>query len=337
MTETGPDDLDPMIASALDGLPSDFDGFGHIFQRDIRPALAAREADRVTAAAQAIRGRWEGGAVAAIGGALAFFAAQAPQLAILAAVAGFAYAVWRGSPLRQIGRDAKSLLVEPVARQLDLGFEEAPGEVASIMDHRRVGLVPSWDRDAYEDRVTGTRNGVNFELFEAHLEERRTTTDSKGRTRTRWVTVFNGQCLRFKFPKTFYGRTLVTRDAGFFNRFGGGKGMQRARLEDPHFEDLFEVYTTDQVESRYLLTPDLMQKLVDMEGTFRGGRLKCAFDGGEMFITVEGGNLFEPGTMFTPLDNPERVRELLDDFAAVFHVIDQVVEGREREDRERGA
>jgi hypothetical protein len=26
--------------------------------------------------------------------------------------------------------------------------------------------------------------------------------------------------------------------------------------------------------------------------------------------------------MFTPLDNPERVRELLDDFAAIFNVID---------------
>jgi hypothetical protein len=178
--------------------------------------------------------------------------------------------------------------------------------------------------------VTGKRGEVDFELFEAHLEEKRTTTDSKGRARTTWVTVFRGQCLKLDFHKRFFGRTLVTRDAGFFNRFGGGNGMQRAMLEDPVFEKIFEVYTTDQVESRYLLTPDFMQKLVDLETVFKGGKLKAAFDGGEMLITVQGGNLFEPGSMFKPLDSADRVRELLDDFAAVLRLIDTVTAGRAR-------
>jgi len=106
--------------------------------------------------------------------------------------------------------------------------------------------------------------------------------------------------------------------------------MQRAALEDPTFEKIFEVYTTDQVESRYLLTPDLMQKLVDLEEVFHGGKLKAAFDGGEMFITVQGGNLFEPGSMFKPLDSVDRVQELLKDFAAVFQLIDAVTAGRSR-------
>jgi len=189
-------------------------------------------------------------------------------------------------------------------------------------------LVPSWDRDSYEDLLFGERNGVQFEFFEAHLEEKRVTRNSKGQTQSRWVTVFAGQCLRFQFHKTFHGRTLVARDAGLFNRFGGGSGMKLAKLEDPVFEKAFSVYTTDQVESRYLLTPDLMQRLVDLEEIFRGGNLRCAFRNGEVLIAVEGGDLFEPGGMFTPLDNPERVRELLDDFAAVFHLIDAMSEQR---------
>ena len=147
--------------------------------------------------------------------------------------------------------------------------------------------------------------------------------------------LFRGQCLRLQFDKRFYGRTLITRDAGFFNRFGGGKGMSRASLEDPVFEKIFEVYTTDQVESRYLLTPDLMQDLVDLEKAFHGGRLKACFDGGEMFITLEGGDLFEPGSMFKPLDSVDRVKELLTDFSAIFQIIDAVVRGRRREELER--
>ena len=78
-----------------------------------------------------------------------------------------------------------------------------------------------------------------------------------------------------------------------------------------------------------------MQDLVDLEKAFHGGRLKACFDGGEMFITLEGGDLFEPGSMFKPLDSVDRVKELLTDFSAIFQIIDAVVRGRRREELER--
>ena len=316
--------IDPSILTALKGLPSDFDGFARIFQDEIRPALMAREGERLNAAIKAKKSTQLGIAVGVIGALTGLLAFKMPQLAMIAGMIGFGIHGAGRRPLARIGREAKALLVEPVASKLALTFTPEPGPQATINDIRRVGLVSGWDRDNYEDRVTGTRHGTDFEFFEAHLEERRTTRDSNGRTQTRWVTVFRGQCMRFKFHKTFHGRTLVTRDAGIFNRFGGGKGMQRARLESAKFEKAFEVYTTDQVESRFLLTPDLMQRLVDLETVFHGGGLRCAFEGGEMFIAVEGADLFEPGSMFTPLDNPDRIRELLDDFGALFHLMDAV-------------
>ena len=320
---------DNAIQAALSGLPKEFQSFGQLFEDRIRPALQAREADRIKATKRAVLCRWIAGGlvVAGIAGGVA------TQQIWVAFVVGFVgIIVYAGGEhrLTQFAKEAKSLIVLPIAEQLGLSFTADPGPVESIARHKEVGVVPGWDRAKYEDFITGTRREVNFELFEAHLEERRTTTDSKGRTRTTWVTVFKGQCLRLNFHKTFYGRTLITRDAGFFNRFGGGKGMQRAGLEDPTFEKIFEVYTTDQVESRYLLTPDLMQKLVDIEQVFKGGKLKACFDQGEVLITVQGGNLFEPGSMFKPLDSADRVRELLDDFNAVFNIIDEITAGQIR-------
>lgn len=314
----------------LGDLPAEFAEFGRIYETDIRPNLIAREAERVAAAKKAIQTRWAGGFIIAAGALLGLFVFKAPVVSIVIAILGFGVIGWGNMGISRLAGEAKTLIVEPIASKLNLYFTAAPGACESIFRHKDVGVVPGWDRSKYEDLVTGRRGQVDFELFEAHLEERRTTTDSKGRTQTTWVTVFKGQCLRLDFHKTFYGRTLITRDAGFFNRFGGGKGLQRAALEDPKFEKIFEVYTTDQVESRYLLTPDLMQKLVDLEEVFRGGKLKAAFDGGEMFITVQGGNLFEPGSMFKPLDSADRVHELLKDFSAVFQLIDAVTAGRSR-------
>ncbi len=313
---------------SLGDLPEEFAGFERIYAQEIQPTLIARESERVAAAAKAIQTRWIGGAVIVAGAGLGLAVLKMPAVAIVAGIAGAGVVFWGNMGISQLAGEAKSLIVEPIARQFGLAFTPKPGTCDSIYRHKEVGVVPGWDRSNFEDLVIGKRGEVDFELFEAHLEEKRTTTDSKGRTQTTWVTVFQGQCLKLDFHKRFFGRTLVTRDAGFFNRFGGGNGMQRAMLEDPVFEKIFEVYTTDQVESRFLLTPDFMQKLVDLETVFKGGKLKAAFDGGEMLITVQGGNLFEPGSMFKPLDSADRVRELLEDFAAVFRLIDTVTAGR---------
>ena len=327
---TSQPDIDPAILQAMDGLADEFAGFASVYQNEIQPALQAREQDREAAVRKARTYRYVGIGLGLAVALVGFIGFKSPIGPFLGVVLGFGLVTWGGQDLKKFTREAKELIVQPVVRELGMNFQPEPGEVASILEHKKVGVVPGWDRASYEDRLTGVRDNVEFELFEAHLEEKRQSTDSKGRTTTTWVTVFKGQCLRFHFDKTFYGKTLVTRDAGFFNRFGGGNGMQRASLEDPEFEKIFEVYTTDQVESRYLLTPDLMQELVDLEKTFHGGKLKCCFFGGELFITLQGGNLFEPGSMFTPLDSPDRLRELLEDFAAVFHIIDVTNANRRR-------
>ncbi|MEM7662842.1 MAG: DUF3137 domain-containing protein [Pseudomonadota bacterium] len=326
----GDNDIDPKVRDAIAGLPSDFSSFPKIYSESILPALLNRERDRVSAVKEARTGWITGGAGGALGALAGFGLAGLPLLGILAIVVGAGWAFYRTSALRHIGKEAKTLLVQPVAQEFGLVFDERPGEQGTVYDFRRARLLPSWDRSNFEDRLTGQRGDVDFEFFEAHLEERRTTRDSKGRTQTRWVTVFRGQCIRFDFHKQFYGETLVARDSGIFNRFGGGGDMKRAKLEDPKFEKAFEVYTTDQVEARFLLTPDFMQKLVDLEEAFHGGKLRCAFVGGEMFVALEGGDLFEPGSMFRRLDDPNRIRELLDDFAAVFHLIDTVSSNRAR-------
>lgn len=318
-------DIDPAVKAAMDGLPSDFSEFPRVFEQRIRPVLIAREMDRQKAANRARQYRMYGVGVGLVGAIAAAALFQSLPAAFLGVVAGFGIDHFGRAPLRKISSEAKSLLVQPIANQFLLKFIEDPGEQPLVQSMKTRRLLPGYDRAKFEDRIEGARNGVDFEFFEAHLEERRTERSSNGATRTKWVTVFRGQVLRFDFHKRFFGETLVSRDMGFFNRFGGfGSKLDRARLEDPEFEKRFEVYTSDQVEARFLLTPDVMARLLDLENTFKGAKLRCNFFEGQLFLALEGGDMFEPGSMFTPLDNPDRVREVLDDFAVLFRLIDDL-------------
>ncbi|MEM8919931.1 MAG: DUF3137 domain-containing protein, partial [Pseudomonadota bacterium] len=296
---------------AFAGVPEEFDFFKEIYSRDIQPGLAAKEDERLEAVKHArqftLYGVGAGVAAAAIG----FFAAGSPIGAFIGVVIGLGLHSFGRAPMQRLGKEAKLLIVNQVAEGFSLKYDATPPAPPLISRFRNLDLVPSWDRSDFEDELRGQRGDTNFEFFEAHLEQRRTTTDSRGRTRTRWVTVFRGQCLVVDFHKDFRGLTKVYRDAGLFNAFKGiGNSLERVRLEDPVFEKAFEVYSDDQVEARFLLTPDFMERLLELERVFHGGKLRCAFSGGEMFVCVEGGDLFEPGSLFTPLDNPERIREL---------------------------
>ena len=60
------------------------------------------------------------------------------------------------------------------------------------------------------------------------------------------------------FHKDFKGKTTILRDRLFKLRFG----ESRVKMENPDFENTFDVYSTDQVEARYLITPFMMERLL---------------------------------------------------------------------------
>lgn len=313
------------IEERLATLPEDFSHFSTVYAEEIQPVLAEKEHQRQGAMAKAKQMGIIGvlvGLVVAGGG---FFLFKSIFPVFIGGILGAGTVIYGMSGVSDLMKQAKEAMVTPIASQFGLKFDptasgSAEANLAACKSHK---VVPSWDRKTLQDEISGERNGVPFEFFEAHLEDKRTTTDSNGRTSTTWVTVFKGQCWVINAPKTFHGVTRVARDSGVFNALGAlGSNISRAKLESPDFEKAFEVYTTDQVESRYLLTPDVMQAFLDLERVYKGKKLRATFEGNKIYVALEGGDLFEPGSMFSSLDDPNRVGDLLEDIATVFHLVD---------------
>jgi hypothetical protein len=144
------------------------------------------------------------------------------------------------------------------------------------------------------------------------------------------VTVFRGQIIRMTFPKKFLGTTVVRRDAGIFSGLMGlGSKMERVGVADPTFEKTFDIWSTDQVEARYLVHPVLMQRLLDLERNFEGKRLRCGFQDGEVVIAIEGGDKFEVGDMKKPLTEPAMARAIVDELRTIMLLIDDILTAEE--------
>lgn len=300
--------------------------FQRLYKERIEPCFAANEEGRLAAVVQFKKQALIGAvAMLAIGAAVWFASGEALFAFMAMLVAGLIALVIAFHPIRSAAKKLKQEYCAAIAAAMGASFQIGGFDPPALERMEQLELLPSYSESDFEDLFSGVHKGARFELYEGHLQQR--TTDSKGRTR--YTTVFRGQLIRMHFPRDFLGVTIVRRDMGVFNVFGGGESngrkLERVRLVDSTFEKAFEVWGTDQVEARYLLHPVMMERLIGLESGLHGRRIRCAFEGGDLLVAVEGGDLFEPGDMFKPLVDPSRARRIVDEIASVVRVMDQVL------------
>lgn len=200
---------------------------------------------------------------------------------------------------------------------------------------RTYGLIPGFDRSAFEDRWYGTLEGHDFDLYECHLEERR----GSGKNR-RWVTVFRGPVIRMAFGREFHSTTLLERAGKHRTWLGlggasehvelGGHRLDRVDQVHPAFGDTFALYSDDMVEARMLVHPSYVEHLLRLEDAFAARELRVLFIRGEVIVALEAGNLFESGGMDAAGDRAraERAARQLGALAGLGLAINQNERGR---------
>ena len=162
------------------------------------------------------------------------------------------------------------------------GMEYFPQSMVPQHSFESSGLFSSRiDRYNGEDCFRGRCGATDLMFSEIHVERKETSTDSKGHTKTRWVTVFKGIYLIADFHKHFSCRVKIEPDFAEANFGWLGRKMQGitgnlVRLENPEFENAFKVTASDQLAARYLLTPDMQERFLALRGKWSTG-IRAAF------------------------------------------------------------
>ena len=103
----------------------------------------------------------------------------------------------------------------------------------------------------------------------------------------------------------FQGQTVVFRNSWFKLNLG----KQRVKLENPNFEKQFDVFSTDQVEARYILTPNLMERLLELDSRFPG-KITVSFRDSSVIIAIpDQTNHFETNIWECQLNTDKLKRE----------------------------
>ncbi|MEN3953375.1 DUF3137 domain-containing protein [Iodidimonas sp. SYSU 1G8] len=294
------------------------EGFDAFRAREIDPMIGDLEAARLQAREMAMkRAIWAIPLATGVVGAVFLFLPS--DFGFFAGFLAFG-AAWAyvQHPIVKHQKKVKERLVTRLCGFFGLEFSVTPTR-NPIPSLSQVKLLPSHNRTGLEDQISGRYKEVRVEMTELHLRQ----VSGSGKNR-RDVTVFRGPVFNFSFPKNFSGTTIIKTDGSAFGNWLGGFGMgdnERVRLEDPEFEKHFEVYGTDQVEARYLLTPGFMEQLLSLRALL-GHKVQAAFHGDSFYLAANNNeNRFEVKG-YSSLQVNQELERFVAEIGIVFRIVD---------------
>lgn len=243
---------------------------------------------------------------------VALFAA--PVVWLVATVVCLRAFVWRAS--YRYRAEYKQRVLTAVCEQHYPGLRYAPGEGIAWRVLDDSGLFP-FVSDVYssDDRFSGRVGATDVCFAEAVAQLKRTRGWGENRD-TVYETFFRGIIFSADFNKHFAGTTrLLPR--GEPGRHGAGE--EPAHLEDPRFSALFDVWTTSQIEVRYLLSPALMEHFAELHRRFPKLRAKFAAEH-LLLLLPDPRDRFEP-SLFARAASSNQLDGFVADVARVLGVV----------------
>ncbi len=170
-----------------------------------------------------------------------------------------------------------------------------------------------------KDGFSGARHGAHFEMVKVRFKT------GSGRHSS---TTFSGVLIAIQFPQPFKGRTKVLRDMGKVGNWFKNRQVSEERVNMTYrdFENIYEVYSTDQVEARALLTPDILQSFMTLGDLMaKENWVQAGFVNNTLLIAVNAKdywNKFEVGNLVTDMSDTTDIRRFVEEVAVIYDIID---------------
>lgn len=204
------------------------------------------------------------------------------------------------------------------AIQKDMNYQATGGLLqqqfveSKLFTYQRIDTYKCRDYFANADK---TFEGSYLDVMQ--IEE----THSNGKSETKYSQLFKGYLFVTDFNKQTQGETYVFPDsarimfgentAERINALIHRPALKLAIMEDPEFEKLFAVYSTDAVEARFILSPKLIERITELKQHFYQD-IHISFLQNKIYLAISSpDDLFAPG-VFTDLHNEANIEKFYD-------------------------
>ena len=162
------------------------------------------------------------------------------------------------------------------------------------------------------DYVRGVLRGVPMEFCEFELQEKHVTEDKDGDTDVSYETVFYGVIVVCRHNLALSDAVVATQFKTYENAYN---------VDSEVFYNIFSVRCTSEQDAELALTPDYMQKLLELSAE-RGKRFAIRFlQDGTLLLVIKDMNLFEMGKSENTVQLVEKLEKEMEDFINILNTL----------------
>ncbi len=222
----------------------------------------------------------------------------------------------------------KMSVIDKFVKLLDASLQYDPSGFVSGAEFSMANLFKQQtERYSGSDCVKGKLGDTPVEFSQVHSEYYH-----KGGKSSRWVTIFKGLFFVADCNKNFSGQTIVLPDVAqnLFGKLGVALQSlmpqlgQLVKFEDAEFEKYFVVYSENEIDARFILSPDLIARLVEFRNQNPYAFLRLSFMGSEVFVAVSPEQNFCDPSLFGPIINFSRIEKYLDYISFAASIVEEV-------------
>jgi hypothetical protein len=175
--------------------------------------------------------------------------------------------LFKSSPTKQkkLKKTMKDEIVPRLVRFMNPNFSYHPNHWIRFDLFKAANIFKEPDRYRGEDLITGIVGNDESKTEVTFCEA--TAKKVRGKDNSSVDTIFQGLLLVADFNKDFQGLTIVTPKRSspkhLMKPSDSEHRLEEVKLEDLEFMEEFNVYSTDQIKARYILTPSFMRRLLD--------------------------------------------------------------------------
>ena len=172
-------------------------------------------------------------------------------------------------------------------------------------------ILPQFNDNYSDDNFVGIYKGIPIKISEQTLKS------GLGIYKTN---VFDGIVIEYFFKnRQKFPTEIIIKDNGLF----APKGYEKVLLEDTEFNKMFNVYSNNQVECRFILTTGFMEKIKALKILFNAKNIALSFIGRRLFIAIDiGKDSFNIAKLYKRTNNKKLIEKMYNQFNFILKIAD---------------
>ena len=134
--------------------------------------------------------------------------------------------------------------------------------------------------------------------------------------------IFNGIFISCNIDKQISGRVVIKKKKSWLNQFEGLNFPPEVSIEDPIFEEVFEIYADNLSDAKQLLTIPVMQRLVFIAKQKGKFDIVCSFESGMFNIAMQKNGKWFDVSLFKSANTIKHYHKMLMDLGKVLTIVD---------------